>query len=201
MLKINRSLFTLLISSLLLTSLLAETKTEQGIDIIDGWQVSGDIRAGWLEYDYKNDPKNSDSTINKGHTDSKGFYIAPKLSIMSPKEHKMKAKITVAGATDFGLNDELYESRNFVFDGSDRDSFMILQEAYLSYEDMRHKLLVGREELITPMIESDDYYMLANSFELAYYTNNSLEMITFNIGYLSRMSGVWDSAENGTEFH
>jgi hypothetical protein len=51
------------------------------------------------------------------------------------------------------------------------------------------------------MIDSDDWYMLANSFELAYYTNNSLDNITLNLGYFNKMAGVWDSGANGTEFH
>ncbi|MEA1916026.1 MAG: hypothetical protein U9N42_00695 [Campylobacterota bacterium] len=50
------------------------------------------------------------------------------------------------------------------------------------------------------MISSDDYYMLANSFEIGYYTNNSFDNITFNVGYLNKMAGVWDSGANGTEF-
>jgi hypothetical protein len=111
------------------------------------------------------------------------------------------AKATVAGATDFGLNDEKYESRNFVFDPTERKSFILLQEAYLKYETKEHKLLVGREEIVTPMIDSDDWYMLANSFELAYYRNSSVTNTDIYAGYFSKMAGVWDSGANGTEFH
>jgi len=182
----------------------------QGIQIVDGWEFSGDIRAGWVQYDYQNKPTGIDSSgnitpsdpnVNKGHIDSQGIYTMPKLSISSPKNSRIHAKATIAGATDFSINDEMYEKRNFVFDPNDRKSFLIIQEGYLSYEDKNHKLLAGREEITTPMIDADDWYMLANSFELAYYTNNSLEDITFNLGYFSRMSGVWDSGANGTEFH
>ncbi len=179
------------------------------IEIVDGWQFSGDIRAAWLDYDYKNPPLNMiNGTVNptypntsKGHINSHGFYTVPKLSITSPKDSKMKAKVTVAGATDFGINDEKYETRTFVFDGTKRKSFAILQEGYISYDDGEHKLLAGREEIVTPMVEADDYYMLANSFEVAYYTNNSLDNLTFNLGYFYRMAGVWDSGTDGTEFH
>lgn len=182
----------------------------QGIEIVDGWEFSGDIRAGWVQYDYDNKPTGIDASgnvtptnplTNQGHVDAKGFYVMPKLSISSPKNNRIRAKVTVAAATDFGINDEKYEKRNFVFDPNERKSFAILQEAYLSYEDKTHKALIGREELTTPMIDADDWYMLANSFELAYYTNKSLKDITFNLGYFSQMSGVWDSGANGTEFH
>ena len=182
----------------------------QGVEIVDGWEISGDIRAGWVQYDYQNKPTGIDASgniiatdpkINKGHIDSKGIYTMPKISISSPKDSRMHAKVTLAGATDFGINDEKYESRTFVFDPSDRKSFLLIQEGYLSYEDKNHQLLVGREELSTPMVDADDWYMLANSFELAYYVNSGLENLKFTAGYFNKMAGVWDSGTNGTEFH
>ncbi len=218
--------YSLIVLSLLASSLVGETdldtslsqdhtfekenKKTQGIQIVDGWELSGDIRAGWVQYDYQNRPTGIDANgnigatypnRNQGHIDSKGIYTMPKISISSPKDSRIHAKATLAGATDLGINDEKYEKRNFVFDPNERESFLILQEAYLSYEDKEHKALIGRQELTTPMIDADDWYMLANSFELAYYTNASLENTTFNLGYFSQMSGVWDSGANGTEFH
>ena len=187
-----------------------ESPKTQGIEIVDGWEISGDIRVGWVEYDYQNKPTGIDASgnitptdpnTNQGHIDSHGIYTMPKISISSPKDSRIGVKATLAGATDFGINDEKYEKRNFVFDANDRKSFIIMQEGYLSYKDKNHKALVGREELTTPMIDADDWYMLANSFELAYYTNTSLENMTFNLGYFSKMSGVWDSGAKGTEFH
>ena len=175
------------------------------IEIVDGWSLEGDIRTGWLEYDYSNPPLSdgsaSNPATNRGHIDSKGFYIIPKLSILSPKNSRIRVKATLAGATDFGINDSKYESRNFVFDGKERSSFALIQEGYIEYIDKEHKLLVGREEITTPMIDTDDWYMLGNSFELAYYENRSLEDTTITAGYFSRMAGVWDSGANGTEFH
>ena len=188
------------------------TPKSQGIEIVDGWEISGDIRAGWIQYDYQNKPKGidtsgeivaSDASVNKGHIDSKGIYTMPKISISSPKDSRIYTKITLAGATDFGINDEKYESRTFVFDPTVRRSFIVIQEGYLSYKDKNHKLLVGREELTTPMIDADDWYMLANSFELAYYVNSSLENIDISAGYFNKMAGVWDSGTelDKTEFH
>ena len=177
---------------------------------VDGWEISGDIRAGLLDYGYGNAPKQGFVTsppndgqnplINKGHGDSRGIYLIPKVSISSPKDSRIKAKVTIAGATDFGINDSAYEGRTFVF-GEKRESYLILNEGYLSYEDANHKFLVGREELTTPMIDGDDWYMLSNSFELAYYTNSSVENLTLYGGYFSKMAGIWDSGAEGTEFH
>ena len=161
--------------------------------------VSGDVRAGWVSYDYGN--PNGDPAINKGHKDSEGFYVVPKVSLQTPEHKGFNAKLTVAGATDFGINDEEKQSRNFVFDPVENKSFAILQEIYLEYDTDRHNALIGRNEIITPMIDFDDYYMLGNSFEIARYTNTSLQHHRLHIGYFNKMAGVWDSGANGTEFH
>lgn len=167
----------------------------------NGWSVSADIRSGWVDYDYQN--ANGEAAINKGHMDSKGFYVVPKISILSPEMNGFQAKVTVAAATDFGINNSDNEARNFVFDPNDRESFGLLQEAFVSYTsaDDAHHVLVGRNEITTPMIEADDYYFLANSFEVASYTNKSFENTQLTGGYFNKMAGVWDSGANGTEFH
>lgn len=165
----------------------------------DKFYVSGDFRSGWLNYDYSN--PDGLPTINKGHKDSQGFYITPKVSLNTPLYHGFSGKVTVAGATDFGINDEERQSRLFVFDGVDRESFAILQELFIEYNSDDHHLLVGRNEYVTPMIEADDYYMLANSFGVATYKNTAFANTGIQIGYFYDMAGVWDSGANGTQFH
>ena len=189
----------------------ASDTSKEGIDIGGGWIFSGDIRTGWVQYTYENPPgAGNDTSINKGHTDSKGFYVMPKLSITSPTWGGVSGKITGAGATDFGLNDPAYESRTFVYDGTDPGTFAILQELYVKYEKAGNKALVGREELTTPMIDADDWYMLANSFCVAHYTNTMIEDNMFMLTYFHKMSGVWDSGagsdpviapKGGTDFY
>jgi len=176
-------------------------QAEQGIDLGHGWIFSGDIRTGWLDYDYNN--PSGIASINKGHKDSQGFYVVPKLSIQTPSMGGLYAKVTGAAATDFGINNEEKESRTFVFDKVDLESFVILQEAFIGFDsaDKSHHALIGRNEITTPMIETDDYYMLANSFEVLTYTNRSFENVMLTGGYFHKMAGVWDSGANGTEFH
>jgi len=186
---------------------------KEGFALADGWKITGDIRAGYVRYDYSNPPSHFDSStgkivatnpnINKGHADSHGIYLIPKLSLESPAYRGFSGKITVAGATDFGINDPLYEQRNFVFDSVERKSFMALQEAYVSYksEGGAHQFLVGAKEVVTPMVDADDWYMLANSFQGAYYMNKSFENIMMAAGYFYKMIGVWDSGANGTQWH
>ena len=164
----------------------------RGLELGAGWIATGDLRLGWVQYDYNNPPP-GDSTINRGHVDSKGFYTVAKLAIKTPELYGFSAKVMAAGATDFGLNDPAYESRNFVFNGADPKSYGILQEAYIKYQQNDNTALIGRQELTTPMVDADDWYMFANSFELAYYANTMLENNLFAFGYFYKMAGVWDS--------
>ena len=156
--------------------------------------VSSDLRVGYVDYDFNN------PVSNVGKNDSHGVYFAPKFSITTPVKNNFSAKVTVAGVTDFGLNSS-NEDRNLVFDGGENRSFAMLQELYASYKDKENKLKIGRQELVTPLVESDDYYFLANSFDAITYTTTLLANHTFHLGYISSMSGVWDSGANGTEFH
>ena len=181
----------------------------EGVDLGPGWILSGNLRTGWLQYNYNNPPKDVPDGENRGHMDSKGFYVVPKISVTSPTWNGLSAKVTGAGATDFGLNDPAYESRTFVFAGSAPGSYAILQELYIKYNKNGNRAAIGRQELTTPMVDADDWYMLANSFELAYYSNTMLENNTFNIGYFHKMAGVWDSGsydknvapDGGTNFY
>ncbi len=185
----------------LLILLTQSVQAEQGTDLGGGWLFSGDVRTGYATYNYDN--PGGDPAINKGHKNSQGYYLVPKYSIQTPSFGGFSAKITGAGATDFGLNSPDKESRNFVFDGNDLESFAILQEAYIAYEseNKAHAALLGRNEIFTPMIDTDDWYMQANSFEVLTYTNRSVSKLMFTGGYFHKMAGVWDSGANGTEFH
>lgn len=175
----------------------------------DGWIFSGDMRTGWVQYDYGNPPQGIDTsgsivpknpTVSQGHIDSKGWYVVPKFSLQTPNYQKFYLKATVAAATDFGINDEKYENRTFVFDAKKRQSFAILQEAQFVFDNKEHRLLVGREEFLSPMFDADDYYMQADSFQLAYYKNHSFANTTLMAGYFDKFAGVWDSGADGTKF-
>ncbi len=162
------------------------------------WKISGDIRAGWVQYDYTNPPESADDLVNKGHKDSKGFYLVPKISLETPHLNGWFAKITGAAATDLGLNDEEDQSRTFVLPGPDHDSYAILQEAYVQYSGDGHEAAVGAKEIVTPMIDADDWYMLADTFQAAYYVNKQIDHLKLGAAYFYKMAGPWDSgAANG----
>lgn len=173
---------------------------KDGYILGDGWKVNGDLRIGYVTYDYSNSPDNYDPNVNKGHTDSRGIYVIPKLSITSPEFSGFSFKVTGAGSTDFGINDVRYETRTFGF-GASLSSYAILQEAYVKYVNGEHTFLAGNYELSTPMVDADDWYLLANTFQGAYYKNTSIENIMFAGGYIYKMAGPWDSGADGANFH
>ncbi len=181
------------------------THTDQkkdGYELAPGWKVTGDMRVGYVNYDYSNSPKNPDPNVNKGHMDSRGIYFIPKVSITSPDYNGFSFKITGGAVTDFGINDEIYESRTFAFGSDDGTSYGILQEAYIKYTNGGHTFLAGNYELSTPMVDADDWYLFANTFQGAYYKNTTIENIMFAGGYIYKMAGVWDGgAPKNHRFH
>lgn len=190
-----------LVASLLIaatsTSLLAAEDTKWN-EFGGGWSVTGDIRAGLVKYDYNN------------ANDSEGFYTTPRISLNTPEAAGFSAKVTGGFATDFGINDKDKQSKNFVFNAADPKSFAILQEVYLKYQNGGNEIKIGREEIDTPMISNDDYYLaIPNSFEVAHYTNTMLDEVMFTVGYVGKMAGVWDSGAydpvkaplGGTDFY
>ena len=177
-----------------------QTDSKEGYDLGNGWILTGDERAGYVNYNYSNSPENPNPDINKGHTDSRGIFFIPKLSLTSPKYNGFYGKITGAAVTDLGINDPLYNSRTFGF-GASGDPYAILQEAHLAYDQDGHKFLVGAEELVTPMVDADDWYLLSNSFQVAYYANTKYDNILFAGGYFYKMAGPWDSGADGATYH
>lgn len=187
----NLSTITLSLA-LISTGILAEDLT-----FGDGWRINGDIRTGWVQYDYGN--PNGNGVISKGHQDSQGWYIIPKLSLISPVYNSFSGKVTVAGVTDFGLNNEADESRTFAYNPQE-GSYGIVQEAFLEYNNQNHHALIGRNEFISPMIDADDFYLLADTFEIADYLYKGIENTVVGGGYIHKMAGVWDSGSDGTHF-
>ncbi len=171
----------------------------KGIDIGDGWRFKGDLRAGWVDYDYGNPPP-GDPAVSKGHVDSKGLFVIPKLSIETARYKGLYGKVTGLFVTDFGLNDPDYNSRTFGF-GADGRPYGLVQEAFLAFDSPGHHFLVGRNEIYTPMIERDDWYLTADSFEAVTYSNTAFEHFRLTGGYFYKMAGPWDSGADGANFH
>jgi hypothetical protein len=170
-----------------------------GVNFFKGWKFSGDIRTGWVSYDYSNSPNNPQPDINRGHLDSHGFYFIPKISLMTPEFYGFSAKVTGAAVTDFGANKKSWETRNFAF-GDNQDPYAILQEAFVAYKYKGNEVVAGAKEISTPMVDADDWYLLSNTFQAAYYVNRMLDNFAAAFGYFYKMAGPWDSGSDGANY-
>jgi len=159
----------------------------------DGYKISGEVRGGYVSYDY-------DSAVN----DTDAFAVVYKVGLETPKYNGFYAKIMGAGVNDLGQSDLKNQRKSNIFQknklNNDRSNFNILQELYIGYDDGKNELKIGRNEFVSPMISKDDFYMFANSFETISYTNKMLKDMTVNIGYIHKMAGIWDSRSDGSNF-
>ena len=67
-------------------------------------------------------------------------------------------------------------------------------------EGLTGGIAFGRFELETPLISSDDYFALSNSFEGVHVDIKEIDNYNFRLGFISKMAGAWDSAYDGSAF-
>jgi len=153
--------------------------------------ISVDVRVVYVNYDY-----------DTGFPDAEAFATSLKLKYEQEIIEDLTGGIAFGTVQDLGIlsdgnpNDR---SMTYIFNKDD-ETFSILHQAYLKYIYSKSFIQAGRFELETPLISPDDYFVLSNSFEGVYAEIGELEDYTFRIGYISKMSGAWDSAYDGGDF-
>lgn len=151
--------------------------------------IALDVRATYLHNDY-----------DKGFPDAEAFATSLKLKYIKEIFDNLEAGIAFGTIQDFGIGDKSKRDMAYIF-SRDRESFTILQQAYLKYKYSKSHIRAGRIEIETPLVSSDDYFILANSYQGAEATIKEIENIEMQIGYLSQMSGSWDGAYDGGNFY
>lgn len=157
------------------------------------FKFSGDLRTAYVNYNYDN-----------GYfPNSEAGVVSAKLSATTKKWNNLYAKLsltTVQGIdqdpTKQGMTYIFSEAWNGVY-----DSYSLLEESYIGYENNLVTLRLGRQEMDTPYINSDDYFVTPNSFEALTLKLTPLGGLVMNAGYVSKMSGTWDSSYDGANFH
>ena len=71
----------------------------------------------------------------------------------------------------------------------DHDSFSVLGEAFIQLERWHSSLKIGRQELETPWINTDDNRLTPQSTASYYLTNNSIKDLEIIAGHVTRMRG------------
>lgn len=172
-----KKIFLLLISSIVLFA----NETNNLVNL------SLDLRAVYVNYDY-----------DKGFTDAEAFATSLKLKYEHELASGLKAGVAFGTVQDLNFinNDPSKRTMTYMFD-KERESFSLLHQAYLRYQYSKSSIELGIFELETPLISSDDYFVLSNSFQGIHADIGELDNYTFRLGYLSHMSGAWDSAYDG----
>ncbi len=94
----------------------------------------------------------------------------------------------------FGSND----SRGIGFFDANNKAYSILDEAYLKLNVRNSTITLGRQELDTPFVNSDDIGMIANRYEAYTMISEDLIDTTLMASYITRMSGV--DSDNPSHF-
>lgn len=165
-------------------------------DMFRNGKVSGQLRALYSGYDYSG-AQNQYATamgaqIKYEIAEFRGFHAAVEFSLSHD----------IGFATGEGVKHNAEIS-------STEGSYTELSQAYINYKDGGVNLRAGRQLMDTPLADSDDIRIIANTFE-AYMLSYEYDSLTFMGGLLTGWQGTdtglsphhhWsDTGEDGTHF-
>ena len=148
-------------------------------------KVSGQIKSMYAGYDNEND------------TNTYATAIGGILKYELAEYNGFNAGVAFSTSHDIGFatgdkskgeqNDELSSSEG---------SYTQVSEAYINYKYDDLNLRVGRQTIDTPLADSDDIRMIANTFE-AYIATYDLSGFEFMVGNIQRWQGVDAGLDDG----
>lgn len=152
-------------------------------DMFKNGKTTGQIRAIYAGYDFKNDTDTHATSIGgqlkyelaelNGFNGAVAFYTANDID-----------SATGSGANH---NNEL---------SSTKGNYTDVTEAYINYKYDGFNFRGGRQVIDTPLADSDDIRMIPNTFE-AYIASYTLEHFTFLAGNLQKWQGYDAGLDNG----
>lgn len=153
--------------------------------------ISLDLRSVYINNDYKT-----------GFDDAEAFATSAKLKYKHKMFHGLVGGIAFGTVQDLGILNNNAKKRNmaYIFD-KNNESFSLLHQLYLKYSHSKSFVELGRFELETPLISSDDYFVLSNTFEGIHFEIKEFKDYNLKAGYISKMSGAWDSRYDGASFN
>ena len=156
-------------------------------------KVSGDVRVAYIDYKYD----------DNFFPDSYAGVVSGKLSLETLKWHDVYAKVSFT--TVQGIDhDKSKQAMTYLFSQTWKgvnNSYSLLQETFLAYENSQVTFKIGRQEMLGAYIDSDDYYLTPNSFEALTLQYRPIKEVILNVGYVDKMSGTWDSSYDGADFY
>ncbi len=123
-------------------------------------------------------------------TDQQTYGFGGKIALQTGKWNGISAKIAYYQTADFGMrNKDPKRVDAYMFD-VDKSPYSIIGEKYIRYETGKTSIVLGRQELDTPIISTYDYRIIPNLFEAYVATNKSFDNTLLIFGYVDKMSGL-----------
>lgn len=159
-------------------------------------KISGQLRALYSGYDY--------SGAQNQYATAVGAQI--KYELAEFHGFNVAVEFSTAHDIDFATGEGVHHSSEI---SSEKGNYTELSQAYINYKNGGVNLRAGRQLIDTPLADSDDIRIIANTFE-AYTLSYEQESLTFMGGLLTRWQGTdtglsphdhWsDTGEDGTYF-
>lgn len=132
--------------------------------------IDGYVRAG-----YQSDGENA--------TD---LALGVKLHIETNSWHGISAGASFYSTNDIGSND----GAGVPFFDATNNSYSILGEAYLLGQWGNTTIKLGRQEIDTPFLDTDDIGMVPNTYEALLIVNEDIANTTVTFSHVEKMAGV-----------
>lgn len=145
-------------------------------EIFSKANTSGEIRLGYIAQENDDNTKNKNSAAG-GHLaiETASFYGVSFGTAFYTTNRLQSNDVDTLGTSLFDSHDEGYT---------------ILGQAYANVSLDKTNLKVGRQQIDTPFINSDDIRMIPNLFEAYMLSNNDIENLILTAAHVSKWSGV-----------
>lgn len=190
----------LMVGNLYGEEVLSETPSTESLkNIFTDAKVSGQLRSVYADYDQKEEATNKDRYATA---------IGGELKVETASFYGLNAAAAFTTSQDMGFatgDKDRSENNNEL--SSSAGNYTQLSQAYINYTYDTFNFRGGRQTIDTPLADSDDIRMIANTFE-AYIATVTFSDFTFMAGNLQQWQGVdadldaaWvKTAEDGTWF-
>lgn len=113
-----------------------------------------------------------------------------KLGIETGAWHDFSFKATGYTTSDLGMRrDDPRQTDAYMFD-LDKKPYSLFGELQFTYAAGNTRLVAGRQEFFSPIINTYDYRIIPNLFEAITLTNRDIRDSTVTLAYVSKMSGL-----------
>lgn len=143
---------------------------------------SGYLRFGYIQTDHKS-----------------ASAIGGKLGCGYPFNSTIKAHIGLFSSINPGLNSENDLNIQSDFFNQQKDSYLIVGEAFLTLSYKQFDTNLGRQKFYSPHLDSDGLRMIPNLFEAYLFDYHFSDALTLGTGYIREVAG-WENAANASQF-